>query len=219
MDLNSPSPNHVRDRVRSGRRCWVWGICLLLLAIAAVMRWGAALLISNDPLPAHVDAAIVLQGSVAGERVRVHGAMNLLKQGHAERIVLSLPHESYWGEEIAPSARLYLEKNYGAAFANQVDFCETGPGVNSTEQEAVALAPCIQEHEWKTVAIVTSNYHTRRAGIIWRKIIGRQEPSVRLWIEGVADPEFRTDGWWRERLSAKTWYLESTKLAWTCLFG
>jgi len=183
------------------------------------MRWGAALLISNDPLPAHVDAAIVLQGSVAGERVRVHGAMNLLKQGHAERIVLSLPHESYWGEEIAPSARLYLEKNYGAAFANQVDFCETGPGVNSTEQEAVALAPCIQEHEWKTVAIVTSNYHTRRAGIIWRKIIGRQEPSVRLWIEGVADPEFRTDGWWRERLSAKTWYLESTKLAWTCLFG
>jgi uncharacterized SAM-binding protein YcdF (DUF218 family) len=219
MDSPSPSADHDRDRVTGGRRRWVWGILLLLLAIAAVMRWGSALLIANDPLPPRVDAAIVLQGSIAGELARIRGAIDLLKQGHAERLVLSVPRESYWGEAVAPSARHYLEKNYGADLAGRVDFCETGSGVNSTEQEAAALAPCIQGHGWKAVAIVTSNYHSRRAGIIWRKTIRKQDPSLRLWIEGVPDPEFRANGWWRERLSAKTWYLESTKLAWTCLFG
>ena len=204
---------------RGKRRRWLWLILVFPLAIVAVLRWGALLLISRDPLPAQVDAAIVLQGSIAGEIARIRGAMELLKQGRTERIALSVPKESYWGEAGAPAARHYLEKNYGSDLASRVDFCETGPGVNSTEQEAAALSPCIHEHAWKTIAIVTSNYHSRRAGIIWRKMLPKQEPLVQLWIEGVPDPEFRPRGWWRERLSAKTWYMESTKLVWTCLFG
>src|SRR5207302_11190979 len=113
----------------------------------------------------------------------------------------------------------YLEKNYGFDLAGRVDFCLTGSGVNSTEQEAAALVPCIHEHGWKTIAIVTSNYHSRRAGIIWRKTLSKPESSVRLWIEGVPDPEFQPQRWWRERLSAKVWYMECTKLVWTWVFG
>ena len=145
--------------------------------------------------------------------------MALLKQGRAERMALSVPKESYWREAVAPAARHYLEKNYGSDLASRVDFCETGPGVDSTEQEAAALSSCIHEHGWKTIAIVTSNYHSRRAGIIWRKTLTGQEPTVRLWIEGVPDPEFQPRGWWHDRRSAKIWYIESTKLVWTCLFG
>ena len=204
---------------RGNQRRWLWLILLFPLAIVAMLRGGASLLISSDPLPAQVNVAIVLQGSIAGEIARIRGAMALLKQGRAERMALSLPKESYWGEAVAPSARHYLEKNYGSDLASRVDFCETGPGVNSTEQEAAALSSCIHEHAWKTIAIVTSNYHTRRAGIIWRKTLRKQEPSVRLCVEGVPDPEFQPQRWWRDRLSAKTWYMESTKLVWTCLFG
>jgi hypothetical protein len=65
---------------------------------------------------------------------------------------------------------------------------------------------------------VTSNSHSRRAAIVWRRAIRQEDPSVQLWIVGVADPEFQPQGWWRERLYAKTWLMEFIKLAWTWVF-
>jgi hypothetical protein len=71
--------------------------------------------------------------------------MTMLQRGSAERVAFSVPKQSYWGEEIAPIARNYIEKNYGADLASRVDFCETS-GVSSTQQEAEALSACIREH-------------------------------------------------------------------------
>jgi hypothetical protein len=89
-------------------------------------------------------------------------------------------------------------------------------GVNSTTQEVTTLSSCIQDHHWQSVIVVTSNYHTRRARIIWRRIT-RHDPNLHVFVEGVADPEFRQP-WWRHRQSAKIWVLESSKLVWT-IFG
>jgi uncharacterized SAM-binding protein YcdF (DUF218 family) len=112
-----------------------------------------------------------------------------------------------------------VEKHYGSGLAARLDFCETGPDVNSTEQEANALAPCIREHGWINVVVVTSDYHTRRAGRIWRKVLTKQHPSAHISLHGVDDPEFAANRWWGNRLSAKTWYLEISKLVWTWIFG
>ena len=181
------------------------------------MRWGGDLLIASDPAPQHVDAAIVLQGSIIAERVRIAGAITLLQKGIAERALLSVPKESYWGESIPPVARSFIERNYGADLAARVEFCETSEDVNSTLQEAQVLLLYIQQHHWHSVVIVTSNYHTRRAGMLWRRLIG-SGTNLHLWIEGVADPEFQQP-WWRHRRSAKTWLTETAKLVWTVLGG
>ena len=140
-----------------------------------------------------------------------------MQQGIADRVLLSLPKESYWGQSIPPVARGYLERTYGNDLAARVDFCETGEDVNSTVQEAQVLLPCIQQHHWHSVVIVTSNYHTRRARMIWRRMIGKQYPGIRVWIDGVEDPDFQQP-WWRSRRSAKIWLMESSKLVVT-LFG
>jgi uncharacterized SAM-binding protein YcdF (DUF218 family) len=174
-------------------------------------------LIASDPAPQHVDAAILLQGSIAAEKVRIAGAINLLQQGVADRALLSVPKESYWGESIPPVARSYLVRTYGNDLAARVDFCETSEEVNSTVQEVQALRPCIQEHHWLSVAIVTSNYHTRRAGMLWRRMT-RLDPNIHIWVEGVTDPEFQQP-WWRHRQSAKIWVTETVKLVWTMLGG
>jgi hypothetical protein len=187
----------------------VLGLCFL--------RWGGYVPVSRDSLPDHIDAAVVLQGSVASQKVRVASAMALLQQGSAARVALSVPKESYWGEEVAPIARQYLEKNYGSELVSRVDFCETSADVNSTEQEAQALSGCIQEHGWKTIALVTSNYHSRRAGMIWRKTLPKRDPSIHLLVDGVADPEYQPRGWWCQRVYARTWVLESAKLVWSIL--
>jgi uncharacterized SAM-binding protein YcdF (DUF218 family) len=88
--------------------------------------------------------------------------------------------------------------------------------VNATFQEAQALIPYIEEHHWHEVAIVTSDYHTRRAGILRRRAEKERNSGAHTWIDGVVDPKFQ-QRWWHYRQSAKIWFMESLKLAWSML--
>src|SRR5579863_4117708 len=180
---------------RLGRLRWL--VVAAVVIVLCTLRWGGDLLITSDLAPAHADAAIVLQGSIIAQKVRIAGAMNLLQRGIVDRALISVPQESYWGQSIPPVARAYLERTYGRDLSDRVDFCESSGDVNSTRQEAQAVLPCIQQHRWQSIAIVTSDYHTRRAGMIWRKI-ARQDPRLRVWMVGVTDPEFQQP-WWRHR--------------------
>jgi DUF218 domain len=185
---------------------------LLVLGAVCLLRWGGVLLVSSDPLPRHADVAVVLQGSVLGEMARVAGAVRLLQQDIPAQALLSVPQVSYWGTSAPEDARSYLDRTYGPEIAGRFVFCETGPEVNSTREEAEALLPCIRQHGWQTVVVVTSDYHSRRAGFLWRQAVRNSGLPLRLWIDGVPDPEFQARGWWRKRIYAKTWYEEFTKL-------
>jgi hypothetical protein len=202
---------------RSKFRVLLWLLAVAIVIAVCLLRWGGDLLISSDPEPQHVEAAIVLQGSIAAEKARIAGAISLLQRGIADRALLSVPQESYWGQSIPAAARSFLERTYGNDLAERVDFCETGADVDSTAQEAEALLPCIQEQHWSSVVIVTSDYHTRRAGMLWKRM-NRSNPKIHIWIEGVADPEFQQP-WWRRRQSAKIWLMETSKLLWSVLGG
>lgn len=213
--LNISEAERSAKRSRSYRALWLAGVVVVLAF--CFLHWGGYLLVSRDSLPDHMDAAVVLQGSIASEKPRIDAAMALLQQGSAARVALSVPKESYWGEEVKPIARQYLEKTFGGELAGRVDFCETSTYVNSTEQEAQALSGCIQEHGWKTIELVTSNYQSRRAGMIWRKTLRQRDPSIHLAVDGLADPEYQPHGWWQQRPYAEIWFLESAKLAWSIL--
>jgi uncharacterized SAM-binding protein YcdF (DUF218 family) len=221
---NSGDKTSIFPSVRKARgkspalRYLLWSTLVAALLVASMLRWGGYLLISDDPLPPHVDGAVVLQGSVLGENARVAGAVRVLRQGTAPTILISVPKESYWGQPVAPNVSTYVEKLYGHEAADHIDFCGT-EDVDSTEEEARTLARCINQRGWHSIAIVTSDYHTRRAGIIWRKVLRQQHSSVNLWIHAVPDPEFHPSGWWRKRRFAKTWVLEFTKLLWTLAGG
>lgn len=194
----------------------LWTAVAGTVLLASFLRWGGNLLISDDPLTGPVDGAVVLEGSLLGEKARLTGALALLRQSKVNRILLGIPGESYWGEPVAPIARSYIERTYGTEVAAHVEFCEVN-GVDSTEEEAEVLRRCIEARHWQSVAVVTSYYHTRRAGIIWRRMLRRQHSGLSVRMHGVADPEFHTRGWWHDRRSAKTWFFEFTKLLWTFL--
>lgn len=210
--LTSSKATHHRNLLRYGLVIFF----LLAVSVLCLLRWGDRLLISSDSMPPHADALVVLQGSILGERARLAGAERLLQSGAADWVMVSIPKETYWGQAVKPIARHYIESTYGPASANRSDYCETGPEVNSTEQEAQVLLHCIQERGWHSIVVVTSDYHTRRAGIIWRNTAQRANSSIELKVYGVAsDPDFHASRWWRERLSAKTWFYECMKLLWT----
>jgi uncharacterized SAM-binding protein YcdF (DUF218 family) len=210
--------NLSKDDEPSEKSYWkLWLVGILAVLIACFLHWGGFLLVAGDSVPEHVDAAVVLQGSIASENARTAAAMALLQRGSANRVAVSVPRESYWDQEVPPIARPYLEKKYGAELAGRVDFCNTEPDITSAQQEAQALSTCIQEHGWKNIALLTSNYQSRRVGMIWRKTLPKGDPLVYVFVEGVPDPKYQPRGWWRQRLYVETWLSESAKLAWASL--
>jgi DUF218 domain len=199
------------------RPVWITAASVLLacvLIVLAALRWGGYLLVKTDTLPSYADVAVVLQGSIVSEDVRIAGAVRLLQRGIVDKVLLSIPRTGYWDLSPPDLAHTYLERQYGSEIAARFEFCEI-VGVDSTEEEARAIMPCIQQRQWHSVIVVTSNFHSRRAGMIWRRTWKQVQPPVHLYIDGVADPSFQPNGWWRQRRYAKTWFFESTKLLWS----
>lgn len=204
------------------RRIWIALACFFLslaLLVLAVLHWGGYLLMTRDVLPLHADGAIILQASLPSENARIAGAVQLLQEGTVGTVLLSIPEHGYWGQSFPDIAHTYLEKRYGPTIGNRFGFCVTGLDVDSTEQEARALVACIEEHHWHSFIVVTSNFHGRRAGMIWRRVCKRSQASFQIWVDGAKDASFQPAGWWRHRLYAKTWFFESTKLVWEYFSG
>ena len=71
---------------------------------------------------------------------------------------------------------------------------------DSTREEAEALAALAAQHGWKSVVIVTSNYHTRRARYIFGKVF---PGSIKVTVASARDGDFDPEHWWEKRKSVK----------------
>lgn len=203
------------------RRWWIPVVVvvglLIIAGFTALLRYGGYALVQTDPLPKHADVAIVLDGGDVGLRARTAEGVHLLQQGVVGRVMLSLPPKSYWGKSVPQEASSYFRKRFGRRIVSQMAFCISNG--DSTIEEASALRWCLETAGWRHVILVTSNYHTRRAGDIWRSALHGAHPPFQLWIDGVQDGTFNPSDWWRNRKYVKTWIFEATKLGWESIFG
>jgi uncharacterized SAM-binding protein YcdF (DUF218 family) len=78
----------------------------------------------------------------------------------------------------------------------------------STDEEARAVLPELEKRGIGSFLLVTSNFHTARAGKIYRRLVPSQ---VELRTIAAPDPYFSPYGWWRTREGCKTWFYEMTK--------
>jgi hypothetical protein len=81
------------DKKMRVRRALVKLAACIFVVLSVLYSLGF-ILSATDPVPGHADAAIVLQGSIAGENARVAGAVPLLKAGTVRPTVTSTPRES-----------------------------------------------------------------------------------------------------------------------------
>jgi hypothetical protein len=70
----------------------------------------------------------------------------------------------------------------------------------NTREEAVALRRLAREKGWKSVVVVTSNYHTRRVRYIFQKVFA---PGVAVSVASARDGRFDPQHWWEKRKSVK----------------
>jgi uncharacterized SAM-binding protein YcdF (DUF218 family) len=166
---------------------------VVYLARHPIMRFAAETWIVNEPA-AHADAILVLGDDNFYADRSTHAAQ-LFRQGVAPVVVAS-------GRRLRPSA--------GISELMEHDLIERGvpkekierfaQDAASTRDEAIALSRLASEKGWKSVVVVTSNYHTRRARYIFERVF----PSgVVVSVASARDGDFDPEHWWEKRKSTK----------------
>jgi uncharacterized SAM-binding protein YcdF (DUF218 family) len=170
----------------------------LYLVRHPVFRLMAESWVIEDPLD-KADVLIVLRGDnfYADRATR---AAELFREGKAPLVVAS-------GTRLRPIA--------GTAELTEHDLVERGVpkdkilrfphDADSTKEEAEALAKLAKTKKWHKAIVVTSNYHTRRARYIFRRVFPRD---IEIRVASARDGDFDPENWWEKRKSTKLFVRE-----------
>jgi uncharacterized SAM-binding protein YcdF (DUF218 family) len=174
-------------------------LCLVLYwARHPILRYAAESLVVDEPAE-HADALLLL-GDDNFYADRATHAVELFRHGVAPVIVAS-------GRRLRPSA--------GIAELEEHDLIERGVprdkilrfshDADSTQEEVVALAKFSVEHRFRSVIVVTSNYHTRRARYIFEKEFPKR---IAVSVASAHDGDFDPERWWEHRKSQELFMRE-----------
>jgi hypothetical protein len=152
------------------------------------------------------DLAIVLAGEV--DDTRTQRGLDLLRTGYAREVVLDAPTFVLYGRHAFEYAQDYVQ-TLPPELRPHVHVCVfTG---DSTKVELLGISQCAKAVAPKAskVLVVTSDFHTRRALSIAKRLF----PEFSWSASAAHDPRFGIY-WWRDREWAKTCFSEWQKLLW-----
>lgn len=174
------------------------GIVAAVLA-ALVIGWVlmAGRLLVRDETPIRADAVVVLSGDALGDRLRA-GAMVLQQTGSGRLVVFVQGASSVY--DVRRATLRYL-----AQVGVPRDLVRLLPPGSSTAEEAGVFAAYAESCGWGSVDVVTSPFHTGRAGWLFRRALGDQADVVTV----AADQPYDAARWWRSPGDR-----ESTMLEW-----
>ncbi len=71
---------------------------------------------------------------------------------------------------------------------------------DNTREEAITLAQVAKQKKWRSIIVVTSNFHTRRARYIFSHVFPKD---TKVRVTGARDGDFDPERWWEKRISVK----------------
>lgn len=142
------------------------GLIALGLGVATALGLGwlaAPLLVVRDPLPTRADAIVVIGGDHKPERVAL--AVDLFRRGIAPVVLISAGVEVIEGDRTVREAEVMIRQAVEQGLPREAilveDWSQTTIG-NATETLGFA-----DRLGWRSLILVTSSYHSRRAGVIF----------------------------------------------------
>jgi uncharacterized SAM-binding protein YcdF (DUF218 family) len=180
------------------------GWCQRVFLLTAAGRW----LDVGEPLPEPVDCVFILGGDAD---TRPFAAVALIRKGWARQALLApsttTAHERSHHELIR---EILLRRGVPAEA-----ILELPVQVASTRDEARALRAFLEQRPVRSVAVITSDYHTRRTRAIFRRELAARATQVHF----VSAPTERckATNWWHNEQGWRMYIGEYAKMI--CGFG
>lgn len=174
-------------------------VVLLLVFHTAVLAALGNFLVKAGP-PEKADAIVVLAGDGFGHRILAAG--DLIKQGYAPKALISGPDGHYGVYECDLAIPFAVRAGDPESYFTHLEH-----HARSTTEEAIVVIQKLREMGAKRVLLVTSNFHTRRSGKIFR----RMAPDLDFIVVAAPDEFFKPDSWWHNREASKIFVLEWMK--------
>jgi len=208
-------PNALADTGRKAagrpRRCWRVVAFVLLASLASLMSapyWAPPILQRyalsfrvNDPEPA--DAVCILLG---GFHVRPMRAAELYLRGYAPRIlIVDYPDDIFYGSMESQLA-LIVARRCGVP---DKDLIRVPAPVTSTAEEARIYRDYAEKHGLKSMIVVTTAFHTRRARWIFDRVFAGS--GIRLSYAAAYDPHVNERNWYTSDEGLVTYFSETLK--------
>ncbi len=171
----------------------VFVLAVLYLARHPIFRLVGEGWVVEDTLE-HSDAILVLSDDnfYADRATR---ASQVYRQGLAPIVVAS-------GRRLRPYAGIaeLMEHDLIERGVPKDKILRVAHDAENTREEAKTLAQVAKQKKWRSVIVVTSNYHTRRARYILSHIFPED---ITIRITGARDDNFDPERWWEKRISVK----------------
>jgi uncharacterized SAM-binding protein YcdF (DUF218 family) len=150
--------------------------------------------------PERAEVAVVLAGDFYGNRIL--SAADLARGGYVKKVLVSGPSGAYGRYESELAIEFAVRQGYRAE-----DFIPMPNLGRSTREEARLVLDELHRMGVHEFLVVTSNYHTRRAGAIYRSLAR----DVRFRVVAAPDEYFHPEDWWKSREGRKQFCFEWMK--------
>jgi len=182
--------------LRRAYRAVLLVVCLAALLFAGGFYWFVQQMPVVEASPTrNADGIVVLTGGA----LRISDALDLLSSGHGRRLLISGVNPTTRSYEIA---RLVPE--HQRWFSCCVDL---GHSATNTIGNAVETRRWVEDRGFKSLIVVTANYHMPRA----MAEVGHELPGVALVPYAVVSDRVKIDDWWDNPATARLLFLEYLK--------
>jgi uncharacterized SAM-binding protein YcdF (DUF218 family) len=186
-----------------GAASLLFGAHMLLRALGVVVVvivggfvWFLAQLQSDESPPKNpADGIVVLTGGSS----RVSDAVDLLASGYGKRLLISGVH---WSSSAGEISRTLRENKSWLACCVDLDYSAVDTRGNATETRR-----WVQERGFRSLIVVTSNYHMPRAIVE----LSHSMPDVLLIPFPVVGEKWRDEPWWSSGQAARLLVTEYAK--------
>lgn len=185
------------------RPLWLLAGGAVAVAIVLYAVRGGQWLVINSPQKS--DVILVLDGDTQYRPMR---GVELLSRGYGSHLLLDVPSDNrVYNLKAEQIARQYIA-TLSPSIAERTKPCPVR--ALSTDEEAHSAERCLRALGARSVLLVTSDYHSRRALATFRHVL----PSFQFSVASCYDPVHYGTQWWLRREWTKWFLAETTKFAW-----
>ena len=177
----------------------------LVVGLGFWLRALSAFLVVAPELPRRADAIVVLGGG-GTHGARETRAAELFRSGLAPVVVTTGGPVA--GEREATYAQWSIERLVRRGVPRDA-VVPTFIG-DSTSTDALGVRAMAEARGWRTLVVVTDDWHSRRAQVVFRRVLDGS--SIRSYLAPAQGPRFNPDAWWLDETSALIVVSEYLKL-------